>query len=216
MRHETGHHEEIEFTEEYWDGRYGSAHRMWSGNPNPHVVTVAEGLTPGDALDIGCGEGADAVWLAAHGWRVLGVDVSGVALERAAAHAADAGPEVAARITWTRADALAWDPGTDRYDLVSAQFMQLPKAELESLHRRLAAAVRPGGTLLIVGHDVSDLDTSVQRPHRHDLMFTAEQVAVTLDADRWKVEASTPSRTVLDPDGRPTEIHDAVIRATRR
>jgi len=98
MSHEA-HDHEIMFTAEYWDERYGSADSIWSGNPNPRLVSVAQELRPGVALDVGCGEGADAVWLAARGWRVTGVDVSTVALQRAERAARTAGPGLADLIT---------------------------------------------------------------------------------------------------------------------
>jgi SAM-dependent methyltransferase len=142
----------IQFSQDFWDDRYRSAGRLWSGQPNPQLVAQAADLTPGAALDVGCGEGADAIWLASRGWTVTAVDISAVALERAAGHADERGDEIARRISWRQADLRSWDPGPERYDLVSAQFMYLPAAELESLHRRLAAAVRPGGTLLVVLH----------------------------------------------------------------
>jgi SAM-dependent methyltransferase len=142
----------VQFSQEFWDDRYRSAHQLWSGQPNPQLVTQATNLTPGDALDVGCGEGADAIWLARQGWTVTGVDISAVALERAAGHAAACADDIACRISWRQADLLSWEPEPQRYDLVSAQFMYLPAADLESLHRRLAAAVRPGGTLLVVLH----------------------------------------------------------------
>jgi 2-polyprenyl-3-methyl-5-hydroxy-6-metoxy-1,4-benzoquinol methylase len=132
------------FSQAAWDERYSTADQMWSGNPNPHLMATAAQLTPGTALDVGSGEGADAIWLASHGWHVTAVDISVVALERAARHAGSAGAEVAARISWQQADVLTWMPPAGQFDLVSAQFMQLPRPELESLHRRLAAAVRPG------------------------------------------------------------------------
>jgi len=142
----------IQFTREFWDERYRSAQQLWSGQPNAQLVAQTAGLTPGDALDVGCGEGADAIWLASQGWTVTAADISAVALERAAAHAAERGDEIAGRISWRQADLFSWDPGSLQYDLVSAQFMYLPEADLTSLHRRLAAAVRPRGTLLVVLH----------------------------------------------------------------
>jgi thioredoxin reductase/2-polyprenyl-3-methyl-5-hydroxy-6-metoxy-1,4-benzoquinol methylase len=204
-------------TREFWDERYASTDRVWSGNPNPHLVSTATGLTPATALDVGSGEGGDAIWLAAQGWQVTGVDVSPVALQRAARHAAEAGEAVAQRITWQPADVLNWDPGAQRYDLVSAQFVHLPQPGLTTLHRRLAAAVRPGGTLLIVGHHPSDLETSLRRPNLPELMFTAEQVAANLDPREWEiVGAAAPPRQATDPEGRQITIHDAVLRAVRR
>ena len=204
-------------SQEFWDARYGSADKIWSGNPNPHLVEQVAELAPGTALDVGSGEGADAIWLASRGWHVTGIDVSTVALDRAAARAAEAGAEVADRITWQQADILSWDPAPLQFDLVSAQFMHLPTLARESLHRRLAAAVRPGGTLLIVGHHPSDLETSVGRPNLPDFLFTEDQIAAALEPDDWQIiVAAAPERQTLDPDGRPVTIRDAVLRAQRR
>ena len=152
MSHEQSPDIAMHFSREFWDERYRSAERLWSGEPNAQLVAQTAGLTPGDALDVGCGEGADAIWLASQGWTVTATDISAVALDRASAHAAGRGDEIAGRISWRQADLFTWDPGSQQYDLVSAQFMYLPEAELKSLHRRLAAAVRPGGTLLLVLH----------------------------------------------------------------
>ncbi len=145
-------------TQEFWDARYHSAERIWSGNPSPHLVAQVADLAPGSALDVGSGEGADAIWLATRAWQVTGIDLSTVALERAAQLAAWAGQDIAERITWEQADVLSWDPAPRQFDLVSAQFMHLPRLAREALHLRLAAAVRPGGMLLIAGHHPSDLD----------------------------------------------------------
>ena len=139
----------VMWTQEFWDERYGSATTIWSGNPNPHLVARVADLRPGTALDVGSGEGADAIWLAEQGWQVTGIDVSMVALERAAQLAAAAGQDVADRITWQQADILTWDPAPRQFDLVSAQFMHLPRSAREVVYRRLAAAVRPDGSLLM-------------------------------------------------------------------
>ena len=153
------------FTQKFWDERYSSAPMIWSGNPNIRLVEQVSGLTPGAALDVGSGEGADAIWLASLGWTVTGVDVSTVALERSAMRAAQLGAEIAGRITWKQADILTWEPAPEQFDLVSAQFMQgLPGPEREFLQRRLAEAVSAGAVLLIVGHHPSDMETSCGGP----------------------------------------------------
>lgn len=204
-------------TQEFWEARYRSSDQVWSGNPNPRLVEQVSDLAPGSALDVGCGEGADVIWLAARGWRVTGIDVSTVALDRAAHFAAQAGTDVAGRITWEQADILSWDPAPRQFDLVSAQFIQLPVSLRESLHRRLAAAVRPGGTLLIVGHHPSDLETSAKRWKLVEFMYTAEQLTTVLDPADWQIDVTaTQARQAVDPDGQPMTIHDAVFRATRR
>ncbi|QRI76590.1 MULTISPECIES: class I SAM-dependent methyltransferase [Rhodococcus] len=208
---------ENQLDEELWDERYRSRPALWSGEPNRHLVGEAAELEPGLALDVGCGEGADAIWLARRGWRVDGVDVSGVALQRAAEHADRAGAEIAGRITWLHENLTAWDPGWGRYDLVSAQYMHLPPPERDVLFRRLAEAVAPGGTLLVVGHHPSDLQTTVPRPPRPELFFTGADVVALLDPDGWDVvtEAAV-ARSVTDPDGRAVTVHDTVVRARRR
>ncbi len=218
MSHDHHHNaDQPQFTQEFWDERYASAEAIWSGEPNPHLVEQVAHLAPGDALDVGSGEGADAIWLASRGWRVTAIDVSPVALDRAARQAASRASEVADRITWRQADVLSWAPAPAQFDLVSAQFMHLPGPARESLHRRLATAVRPGGTLLVVGHHPSDLDTTMRRPSLPDLLFTAEQVAATLEPGTWQiVVAAAPERQAVDPDGRPVSLRDAVLNATRR
>ncbi|HZO26105.1 MAG TPA: class I SAM-dependent methyltransferase [Chloroflexota bacterium] len=205
------------FTQEFWDERYGSRDQVWSGNPNQSLVRQVVELVPGTALDVGCGEGADAIWLAERGWQVTAVDVSTVALERAARQAAKAGAEIADRITWQHADATSWEPAPSQFDLVSAMFIHLPRLEHDALYRRLAAAVRLGGTLLIVGHHPSDLETTVGRWNLPGLMFTAEELADTLDPDTWEIVfAGAPARQTRDPEGRTITIRDAVLRARRR
>ncbi|MEH1014794.1 bifunctional NAD(P)/FAD-dependent oxidoreductase/class I SAM-dependent methyltransferase [Micromonospora sp. CPCC 206060] len=203
------------FDEAGWEQRYQAKSSIWSGRPNPQLVTEAHDLTPGRALDVGCGEGADAAWLARQGWQVDAVDISTTALERAAAHAADAG--LADRITFTHADLREKPPAPGGYDLVSAQFMHLPGNARRELFARLAAAVAAGGTLLIVGHHPADLRTSAHRMHFPDMMFTAEEVAASLDPTDWRVVvAETRPRAVTDPEGREITIRDAVLVARRR
>jgi SAM-dependent methyltransferase len=179
------HHGEILFTPQYWDDRYRSADQLWSGRPNSQLVAQAADLPLGDALDVGCGEGADAIWLASRGWRVTAVDVSNVALERAARHAALLGDEVASRITWRQADMYSWDPGQSEFDLVSAQFMYLPPAAFAEMYGRLAAAVRPRGTLLLVGHNAEDL--RAHNAEAADMAWSAQQLAPALDPADWEI-----------------------------
>jgi 2-polyprenyl-3-methyl-5-hydroxy-6-metoxy-1,4-benzoquinol methylase len=206
-----------QFDETFWDERYRSRSSLWSGNPNRHLIDEAVDLTPGAALDVGCGEGADAIWLAQRGWHVTAVDLSTVALGRGATHAAQAGAEIADRINWLHADLTTWDPGLARYDLVSAQYMHLPAQPREALFRRLAASVTPGGTLLIVGHHPSDLQTTMPRPSQLELFFTGDDIAATLDPSAWKIVTNAASpRSATDPDGRTVTIHDTVLRARHR
>jgi SAM-dependent methyltransferase len=204
------------FDEAAWEERYRSAPSVWSGQPNPQLVAEASDLPPGIALDIGCGEGADAIWLAARGWWVTAVDFSTTALERGAAHAEGVGSEVADRIEWRHADLRTWTPPSGSVDLVSAQYMHLPSAERRPLFARLAAAVAPGGTLLLVGHDVSDLDTGAHRVHEPDMFFTAEEVAASLAPDEWEIQVvDARPRPAKSHEGEGITVHDAVVRARR-
>jgi SAM-dependent methyltransferase len=216
MSHSHSPDDTIHFTPEFWDDRYRSTDKLWSGQPNPQLVAQTADLAPGTALDAGSGEGADAIWLARHGWTVTAVDVSAVALERAAGYAAAAGEEIARRITWQQEDLLTWAPEAQRFDLVSAQFMHLPGAELEAMHQRLAAAVRPGGTLLVVAHHPDDLHANVGRVGRPDMFRTAEELAASLDRGEWEILlASSLDRSAI-VDDQPVTVRDTVLRAARR
>ena len=213
--HEHEHDVDPPFDEDSWNERYRSSPRVWSGNPNPQLVAEVEGLTPGRALDVGCGEGADAIWLARHGWDVTGTDISSVALERAARHAADIDAAVSARIEWKQVDLLVSAPEPDSFDLVSAQFMQLPPVPRARLFSALAASVRVGGSLLVVGHHPSDLTSGARRPRMPDRFYTADDIAGLLDTS-WSVvvHEARPRRTAT-PAGDPATVHDAVLLATR-
>ena len=145
------------FTAAYWDDRYGTAERIWSGAPNAQLVAEVTDLPPGTALDAGCGEGGDAHWLAGRGWRVTALDVSEVALRRAAAHApAEAGD----RIRWQQADFTAWESDGAVFDLVSAQFLHFPSALRK---RRLRA---PGRRRRTGRHAADRRPRAVRAAHR--------------------------------------------------
>ncbi|HSS10496.1 MAG TPA: class I SAM-dependent methyltransferase, partial [Acidimicrobiales bacterium] len=202
--------------EGFWNERYRSAPRVWSGNPNPQLVAEIANLRPGRALDVGCGEGADAIWLAQRGWDVVATDISSVALERASQHARDSDPVATAHIEWQQADLLVEPPEPDAFDLVSVQFMHLPAEPRTQLFTALAASVRAGGTLLVVGHHPSDLATGVPRPPMPDLFYSADEVAGLLD-DSWTVAVNEARpRPASTPEGVEVTIHDAVLLATRR
>lgn len=199
--------------EEYWDTRYRESEKVWSGEANAVLAREAEGLDPGRALDLGCGEGGDAVWLARRGWHVTGTDISGVALERAAVHAADAGVED--RTVWERHD-LAESFPVGEYDLVSACFLhtfgEFPR---ERILRRAAAAVAPGGVLLVVGH----AGWASWQEDRPEIDFpTPEQVLarLELEAGAWEVALAEEHVRAQDrPDGRPGTRTDNVVKVLR-
>jgi SAM-dependent methyltransferase len=211
---------------EAWDERYSSKPQIWSGKPNPQLVREGAGLRPGKALDLGCGEGADAIWLAQHGWSVAAVDVSAVALERAARHEKDAldrasvhaGPDaIASRIHWEQCDLAEWQP-EEEYDLVSSQFLHSTQTGWQRPLQTGAAAVKPGGTLLIVGHHPDHLPSWGPSHWQRGMFYTPAELVQELGikSPAWQVEVSTTrERPVTGPDGQEAVIADTVLRATR-
>jgi SAM-dependent methyltransferase len=189
-----------------WDAFYGERPAIWSGQPNTQLVTEVTALSPGRALDVGCGEGADAIWLAGHGWDVTAVDVSEVALDRARAHA---GP--GSTISFVRADLVTAPPEPRSYDLVSAQFFQLPDPPRADAFRGLGDAVSPGGHLLVVGHDPSG-HAGGGHPGR---LFTIPEITALFSPEVWEVvTAETRTRTALH-HGEVTDLVDAVVLLRR-
>jgi trans-aconitate methyltransferase len=164
---------------------------------------------------VGSGEGSDVLWLAQRGWTVTGADISDVALRRCAELAERAG--VGERTSWQQADALTWAPPERSFDLVSAQYLHLPTAVHRNMIGRLAAAVRPGGTLLVVGHHPSDMEVAgMRRPHLPDMYATGEHMAEALDPADWTIATPAPTRAATDPDGHPVTLTDAVLLSVRR
>jgi SAM-dependent methyltransferase len=203
------------FDAAFWDERYTSAPTLWSGHVNAVIRDETEGLVPGTAMDVGCGEGGDALWLAERGWQVLGIDVSPVAIERAAARAAELG--LAERAAFEVRDLLAWTPPPATYDLVTAAFIHLPSGDRRPAYAGLAAAVAVGGTLVLAAHHPSDIGV-VPRPPMPDLFFTAEQLAADLvaGAGEWAVEVvEARPRPATHPEGHEVTVHDTVLRARR-
>ncbi|TAM69259.1 MAG: class I SAM-dependent methyltransferase [Microbacteriaceae bacterium] len=221
--------EEHPFDRDYWENRYGAPGLAWSGDPNPVLVTEVTGLTPGRALDVGSGEGGDAIWLAMQGWQVTGVDIAVNALDKARLRAESLDRAAAERIDWQQRDLTTWSPEPLCYDLVSSQFMHLPQPHRTMLFRSLAAAVAPGGTLLIVGHDVSDADAGAHREHLRELMFTVDEVVAAIDGEHLSVEMaeSRVRKATGVADGADTgagssgagssgaDLRDVVVKATR-
>jgi SAM-dependent methyltransferase len=176
------------FDRETYDELYRSAPSVWSGRPNRQLVVEASDLPAGTALDAGSGEGGDALWLAARGWRVTAVDFSPVALERAAARAAERG--VDDRIAWLHADLDTWTPPEEAFDLVTAHYLHATWSDRSRMFAGLAAAVAPGGTLLVVGHLLGEhWGHGEHHAHDPDALYTAEDVAAVLDPGAWLVVA---------------------------
>lgn len=198
---------------EEWDGFYageGDDAPVWSGRPNAVLAEEIAELPPGTALDVGCGEGADAIWLAERGWRVTAVDPSRVALARAASAARAAGVEV----DWVHAGLLRMPGGTGQHDLVSAQYAVLRRSDDAAAMATLLGAVAPGGTLLVVHHETGPTHGADHGPDPTDLL-TPRAVLDHLD-DGWVVEFHEvrPRAADLPPDAHL--VPDVVLRARRR
>ncbi|MEU4567984.1 class I SAM-dependent methyltransferase [Micromonospora sp. NPDC023956] len=173
-------------------------------------------LAPGTALDAGCGEGADARWLASRGWRVTAVDLAATALRRAREQAAELGADVAGRIHWVRADLTTWTPPGDGFDLVCAHYVH-STAPPGTLLRRLAASVAPDGTLLVVGHHPSDPHHPGGPPRAAEAQVTAEEMVDSLGPGWDVLVAGTRTRPAgPGPHGPAGTARDAVLRARRR
>ena len=195
-----------------WDERYSASDQIWSGEPNGSLVSGVAHLAPGRALDVGCGEGADAVWLARAGWAVTALDVSGVALARAAKHAADAGVSV----QWLHSGLVEAELARESFDLVSAQYPVLARTPEDVAERVLLDLVAPGGTLLVVHHAPGDMAHAREQGFDPDDYVFPAYVARVL-GDGWVVEEdATRPRAVPLSGGGTHHTQDVVLRARRR
>ncbi|MEU6742405.1 class I SAM-dependent methyltransferase [Streptosporangium sandarakinum] len=193
-----------------WDEMYRSRDRLFSGDPNGVLVTEITGLPPGRALDVGCGEGADALWLARRGWQVTGIDISETALRRAAASAAD----VEGRVAWERADLMTTPPPAAAFDLVSVQYFPLLRRAGRAAPRGLLDAVAPGGTLLFVTHALADLPPHPERDFDPADYYQVDDIARLLDRT-WDVLVNETRPRVVPPPAGTHHTHDTVLRARR-
>lgn len=212
------------FDKDYWESHWQGGPERADGQqiaPNPYLIRELAELTPGTALDAGCGEGAEATWLAAHGWQVTAADISAEAL-----HCAAQSGSIAERVDWVEADLSVWSPNR-RFDLVTT-FYAHPAMPQLAFYQRIADWVAPGGTLLIVGHQHTHGSGSGhgdghghQDEHGHrppaEASVTAANVRAALDPTRWRINtAEERDRTLIDRSGRPVSLSDVIVRATRR
>lgn len=219
LHRESGNHRAPERDAEgeaaqFWEAHYGGRDQPWSGNPNAFLVAAVAGRRPGTALELGCGEGGDAIWLAGQGWRVTAVDISGVALDRAAERAVAAG--VADRVTPERHD-LAHTFPAGRFDLVAALYLHtqfdFPR---DRVLQDAARAVAPGGLLLIVEH--ASIAPWSWNQDRDTPFPTPEGILASLELDRaqWQIERlAAPEREATGPNGQVATVRDNVIAIRR-
>lgn len=195
-----------------WDERYAGDEPIWSGRPNAQLVAEVSGLEPGTALDVGCGEGGDVVWLAQQGWRVTGADFSRSGLARAARHVAQAG--LADRVDWWLVDAREFAADGRRYDLVTTHFLHPPDGGMVEVTRRIAEAVAPGGRLLVVGHAPTP-EFTARMPATHlRAMFHAADLLAGLPGD-FEVLVAEDRPRVTTRDGETLHVSDATLVARR-
>lgn len=204
----------------FWEERYrttrGDDGRVWSGHVNEAVAREVTGITPGTALELGCGEGADALWLAGQGWAVTAIDISRTALDVGAAEAERSG--LGERIRWIEADLSTWQPSA-QFDLVTTAFLHSPvELPREQVLRRAVAAVAPGGRLLVVGHGAVPPGSKLSH-HEHDgpPLPTPDEVLASLPLDdSWATETNAlVERPAVWRDGSAVTLVDAVLRLRR-
>ena len=207
------------FDRDYWEahwraGGHGAHASDSQGPPNPYLSIEIDGLVPGTALDAGCGAGAEAIWLASHGWQVTGADVSSEALSRAEERALECG--ISGRIRWVEADLSVWVPEVS-FDLVVSHYAHPAMPQLE-FYDRIASWVAPGGSLLIVGHQRTHDAGGAAHEHGPpvEASVSAASVVARLDASRWEIATAEECRRVVSRgDGREVVLHDVVVRAKR-
>jgi SAM-dependent methyltransferase len=192
---------------EDWDKRYAGKELLWSAAPNRFLVAEASELEPGRALDLACGEGRNAVWLAELGWHVTGVDYSSVAIEKARERAARDGYDV----ELVCADLVEYEPSAGAHDLVLVLYLHVPKHERRLILTRAAAALAPGGTFLLVGHDLTNPIDGVGGPSDTSLLYTPADIAAELPG----LEIEKAERVLREVEGEGRPAIDALVRARR-
>jgi SAM-dependent methyltransferase len=195
-----------------WDQRYSGAAFEWTTRPNQFVAAELPDLPPGRALDLAAGEGRNSVWLAERGWRVTAVDFSRVGLEKGRKLAAARGIDQA-RIEWIVADLCDYEPEHGAFDLVLIAYFQVGAELRATVLRRAAAALALGGTLLAVGHDLTNLTEGVGGPQYPDVLYTPEDITAELSGLR--VIRAERVRRAVERDGVSGTAIDTLVRAMR-
>ena len=194
-----------------WDRRYGGRELVWTAEPNRFLVAETETLAPGRAIDLACGEGRNAIWLAERGWRTVGVDFSEVGLQKARQLAAGRGVSA----EWVAADLLEYRPEPKAFDLVLVFYLQVPAVERQPVLQAAADAVAPAGTFLLVAHDSSNLQHGYGGPQDPAVLYTARDVVADIDGRGLQIErAERVERPVQTSDGDRVAL-DALVRAHR-
>jgi len=192
---------------EDWDRRYAAVENLWAAKPNRFLVAEVSELTPGRALDLASGEGQNAIWLASLGWHVTGVDYSEVAIAKSQARAKRDGVDV----DFVNADLVSYEPARAAFDLVLLLYLHIPRDERRTVHERAADALAPGGTLLLIGHDLTNITDGVGGPSDPSLLYTPEEIAAELPG----LEIEKAERVLRDVTGEDRDAIDTLVRARR-
>jgi SAM-dependent methyltransferase len=195
---------------EQWDERYRADELIWKAEPNRFLVEEVAGLAPGQALDLACGEGRNALWLAQQGWRVTAVDFSAAGLQKARRLASERGLE----LLLVEADVVEWEPPAASFDLVIVMYLHLLASARRRVLQRAAGALAPGATLLVVGHDSTNLAEGVGGPQDPAVLFGPEDIVGDLLG--LKIERASRARRPVASDDGEVDAIDAVVRAVRR
>jgi SAM-dependent methyltransferase len=198
-----------------WDARYAATDLVWTATPNRWVEAELSDLPPGRAVDLACGEGRNALWLAGRGWRVTAVDFSGVALAKGRRAAQAAGDGRADRIDWIEADLLGYQPEPGSYDAVVIAYLQLPADERRVVIRRAATALADSGVALVVAHDTANLAGGVGGPPDPAVLYTADDVRSDLTASGIPLRIERAQQVLRPVEGEPRPAIDLLVRATR-
>jgi len=199
-----------------WDKKYKDSQLLWSADANVWVKDLAQDLPAGAALDIAAGEGRNSLWLVARGWEVTAVDFSVVALQRARAFADQHLGRDAERLKTLEADVETWVPPARSYDLVLVAYLHLPEQLRQPVMRAAAEAVAPGGTLLVVGHDLENLGSGVGGPQNPTVLYRPSDIVADIGPAGLIVDRSeTAARSVTDGQGQSAEALDAIVVARR-
>ena len=195
--------------QKFWDDLYREKDQLWSGAVNGVLMTEVADLPPGQALDLGCGEGADALWLAARGWLVTAIDISDVALDRARAAAGDA------KVAWAHADLATSPLPAGAFDLVAALYFSVEREPGDPAIRNMLAAVAPGGTLLYAHHELTGHEHERHPDFDPAKYYFPADISAMLDEDEWTIVTHETRPRVHMPE-EAMNVHDIVLKARRR
>jgi SAM-dependent methyltransferase len=193
---------------EDWNRRYSAVENLWAAKPNRFLVAEVSELTPGRALDLASGEGQNAIWLASLGWEVTGIDYSEVAIAKARARAEREGVEA----RFVCADLVSYVPERAAFDLVLLLYLHIPPDERRTVLARAAEALAPGGTLLLIGHDLTNMTEGVGGPSDPSIHVTPDEIAAELPG----LEIEKAERVLRDVAGEERDAIDALVRARKR